>query len=519
METCNARHVRAPRVAPLASCLAAALAFGSGVFSPAHAKAFTERPAIGQLIERLGPLDQVRKPLPLQPSLVTLLEPADSGRHRPAVPTGSTIPVTNCNDDGPGSLRDAIENLAVSGDTIDLTNTGCSTITLTTGSIFMPQADLTLQGPGRSLIIDGNGAYSLRHTGSGTLAIYDLSVVDGRKYLDASYNIDAKGGCVYSFGTAALVGTYLKYCTAATANSSYASLGGAVYGREAVIAVDSTIILGNANGSGLSAGGAVYTPGMATIAYSQIGLSYSSGPTGGVFAPGGLFMKYSSVVNNSGTVAGGLYAAGNIFITNSTIAGNDAGAAGGALFGGVGATGPITLVDSTVSGNTAGAIGGLGLKYSAEISNSTIAFNSETNASNTKYGAGIYTSNTLDLQSSIVSTNTLNHSVSGLLPDDLGGPGVLTGANNAMGLVLAPLDAPPGTLFEDPKLAPLSFNGGLTATHALKPESPVIDAGNNAAGLFVDQRGPGFPRVIGASADIGAFEFDLDDLIFADNFD
>jgi hypothetical protein len=65
----------------------------------------------------------------------------------------------------------------------------------------------------------------------------------------------------------------------------------------------------------------------------------------------------------------------------------------------------------------------------------------------------------------------------------------------------------------------LANNGGLTDTHALSPESPAIDAGNNTAGAAADQRGSGFPRVIGANADIGAFEFDLNDLIFANGFD
>ena len=36
--------------------------------------------------------------------------------------------------------------------------------------------------------------------------------------------------------------------------------------------------------------------------------------------------------------------------------------------------------------------------------------------------------------------------------------------------------------------------------------SPAVDAGSNLAGLSFDQRGDGFPRVVGAQADIGAFE-------------
>jgi hypothetical protein len=79
---------------------------------------------------------------------------------------------------------------------------------------------------------------------------------------------------------------------------------------------------------------------------------------------------------------------------------------------------------------------------------------------------------------------------------------------------------PPDTLHADPHLAPLADNGGPTATHAIAADSPAIDAGNNVAGLDTDQRGSGFARVVGAAADIGAFELAGDgDAIFSDGFD
>jgi Dockerin type I domain len=62
---------------------------------------------------------------------------------------------------------------------------------------------------------------------------------------------------------------------------------------------------------------------------------------------------------------------------------------------------------------------------------------------------------------------------------------------------------PAGT---DPLFGPLANNGGPTATIALRPGSPAINAGSNPAGLTTDQRGLGFTRAFGASVDIGAFE-------------
>jgi hypothetical protein len=62
-------------------------------------------------------------------------------------------------------------------------------------------------------------------------------------------------------------------------------------------------------------------------------------------------------------------------------------------------------------------------------------------------------------------------------------------------------------------LDPLQNNGGPTFTHALSAGSPAINAGDPAFDpsaftppLDFDQRGTGFPRVVGGRIDIGAFE-------------
>jgi Ca2+-binding RTX toxin-like protein len=65
----------------------------------------------------------------------------------------------------------------------------------------------------------------------------------------------------------------------------------------------------------------------------------------------------------------------------------------------------------------------------------------------------------------------------------------------------------------DPLLGPLQDNGGSTFTQALLPDSPAIDVGSNPNNLTTDQRGTGFDRVIGSSADIGAFELNLEEII------
>ena len=58
----------------------------------------------------------------------------------------------------------------------------------------------------------------------------------------------------------------------------------------------------------------------------------------------------------------------------------------------------------------------------------------------------------------------------------------------------------------DPKLGPLRNNGGPTQTMALLAGSPAINAGDNSHAPSYDQRGPGYPRIVGGRIDIGAFE-------------
>ena len=67
----------------------------------------------------------------------------------------ATITVTNTNDSGPGSLRQALR-IANDGDTINFAVTG--TIALTSGGLPVNKS-LTISGPGKDqLSIDGNQA-------------------------------------------------------------------------------------------------------------------------------------------------------------------------------------------------------------------------------------------------------------------------------------------------------------------------------------------------------------------------
>src|SRR5688572_27024831 len=106
----------------------------------------------------------------------------------------ATITVSNCNDSGSGSLRNAIAN-ALSGDTIDMTGLTCNRIVLTSGEIVVPQRSLYLVGRSRSaLTIDGNDASRVfRHAHIGRFRLTQVTVADGR-----APTSQPEGGCIHS---------------------------------------------------------------------------------------------------------------------------------------------------------------------------------------------------------------------------------------------------------------------------------------------------------------------------------
>ena len=85
----------------------------------------------------------------------------------------ATITVTNTNDSGAGSLRQALSD-GNNGDTINFAVTG--TITLTSGELLVDKS-LTISGPGIATVaVDGNTTSRVFHIGSGkTVSIFGLN--------------------------------------------------------------------------------------------------------------------------------------------------------------------------------------------------------------------------------------------------------------------------------------------------------------------------------------------------------
>jgi predicted outer membrane repeat protein len=270
----------------------------------------------------------------------------------------------------------------------------------------------------------------------------------------------------------------------------------------------------------------------------------------------GIVLQDSSVELNDSVVSGNR-SSGNgggisaeqkygVSLANSTVSGNTAGGAGGGIFAKY-----VQLVDSTVSGNSSqGPGGGIAIYgYAAGInaSNSTIAGNAShgttgrgggvyvseyaqasfsncTIAGNSGpaslTGAGIFVHGTaehppasrLALSSTIVAGN-----IAGKYYQNIGADlaMVVIGSNDIIGPVAAEVSLPADTQDCNPSLGVLGFGGGPTPTMPLRAGSCAIDHGL-ANSLANDQRGDGYPRVVGAAADIGAFEYS--EFIFRDGF-
>src|SRR5690349_21818579 len=95
-----------------------------------------------------------------------------------AIPAyATTIAVTNTNDNGAGSLRQALA-IANDGDTITFAVTG--SIVLTTGELLVDKS-ISISGPGASLLaVDGNANGRVFHIGPGTtVTIAGLTIRNG----------------------------------------------------------------------------------------------------------------------------------------------------------------------------------------------------------------------------------------------------------------------------------------------------------------------------------------------------
>lgn len=356
--------------------------------------------------------------------------------------------VINTNDQGEGSLRQAIENANTfaGADTISFggtifTNSTPDTIRLASGQLNLTD-DVTIQGTGTD---------KLRVNGNNLSRVFNLSGTGTEVTIDALTIANGNAGTDNGGGILVNTGSTLKL-TNSTLSDNTAERGGAI---------------------------AIF--GTTTITNSTIDSNEALVGGGGIY-------------NFSDTLT----------LINSTVSNNLANANGGGLTN----TFIANIINSTISGNQANASGG-GITNSAtlNLTNSTIANNTaDADNDGSGDGGGVFKfGGFATVANTIIATN---RDLGGESPDVFGS--IIGNANNLLG-TLEGASGTIGTGSDlvnvDPGLAPLANNGGPTQTHALLSSSAAINAGNNAlipSGVTTDQRGE--DRIKFGTVDIGAFE-------------
>ena len=457
----------------------------------------------------------------------------------------ASFEVTNLNDAGAGSLRQAVldANAAAGPDVITFQSGLSGTILLTTGQLTITDS-VHIQGPGAAVLtVDGNNSSRIFYLynsadAANDVTISGLTLTNGHASQGGA--ISARGddlslqnmvlrdsGALYGGGlfftgnfigeTFDSVGALTILDSAIAGNDADNSGGGVFIGETgADVLVDGTLIDGNTAyyyGGGLAVRSAWHD---VDIIDSQITGNDATGDGGD---GGGLFFD----------AAGEVY----VTVTGTTVSGNEAvDDGGGIVFGDrnePGYTGILVIDSSTISDNSAyyGDGGGLWFDYAfgVEVVNSTISGNYvggtgggvhmqgaagwvyiEHSTITDNYagyaGGGVFLDDeqTAEIDHTIVSGNTSDGGY-----EDVDGSGSLTAHWSLIGDAAAIVSGSDNLDDDSPELEPLADNGGPTFTHMPQSGSPALDAGDPAISgePEFDQRGE--DRIDGV-IDIGAVE-------------
>ncbi|MBR7800709.1 Ig-like domain-containing protein, partial [Undibacterium fentianense] len=398
----------------------------------------------------------------------------------------ATIKVTNLNDSGTGSLRDAIANATGDGgaDTIvfdpALFASGAATLTLTTGELDVDAPDngdhLTIIGPGEKLLtISGNN----------------------------SSRIFAGTGATQNTSSLSLSGMTLTNAKGQVGDSGFG--GGAIsFQYSGSLTLDHVIVTNST--SSTNTGGLSFYKGSLTISNSTFSnntstAQYSAGDGVAIYAHASQISINNTTIsgnsNSEGRFGGGIsiYTENSATLSNVTIANNSIGKSGDLAGGGggisIGGPGVTTITNSTIVGNAFnggdgfnGGGGGLYLRTNAAsvvLKNTIIANNTSTN--NQTIDTDVFIGNNAELSGS-------NNLITSTIGTDSSATNSLTGTITSLGSALGSL----------------AFNGGVVQTISITTGSNAINAGTSTGAPSHDARGLGR----GSSIDIGAYEFNDD---------
>ncbi len=460
----------------------------------------------------------------------------------------ATFTVTNTNDSGAGSLRDALAQTGTNNqpDTIVFDAAVFNvqrTITLTSGELVVPADSSTTMG--QMVTITGTGANLLTISGNSASRVFyldryaqaslsGLTVSGGKAAGTTNPSFDGDGGGIYVYnGILNLNNIVINNNSAVSlgaSNNAKGRGGGIYYNNAQSSTTDNSTFSNNLantnNNSGLGSAVCIcgstpntnnHTITNSSFRSNQIGANFSLSYTVYIILGVNATISNSVIENNAG---GGLSSNSLLTVENTTIRGNSQRAiisdgnltlknstlndnrGEGVLISPISQI--TTITNSTISGNDGNGINILGSM--ANINSSTITLNK---------ASGLFFTGNCNFRNSVFFGNgSSSNSTYDIEQFGIGIPLMGSQGYNIIGTTNGiPIPMPGDQFGVDPLLAPLANNGGQTQTHALMANSPAIDKGNSS-GLTTDQRG--FTRPVdndsipnatgGDGADIGAFE-------------
>jgi hypothetical protein len=238
----------------------------------------------------------------------------------------NTIRVTNTNDSGPGSLREALA-VAKDGDTIDATRL-VGRIVLTSGALQIRQ-NVSITGPGAgNLAVNGNFSFTVFENFASDVTISGFTITD----CNGDGIINHQGGLTVSKSRVVF------------------NAGGGI-SNNATLTITNCTVSGN-DGVGISnRPPTTMAVRNATLTVSNCTISGNSGPNGG------------GIYNAAGCLNQFCLGDAGVTISNSTLSGNSATGYGGAIYNN-GGRASVNVKNSTISGNSAPNGGGIYLESS-----------------------------------------------------------------------------------------------------------------------------------------------------------
>jgi predicted outer membrane repeat protein len=254
----------------------------------------------------------------------------------PVLATAADVQVTNTNDAGPGSLRQAIADVPASG-VIDFSpgvfTAGSNTIALTGELLVGKTITIDASGTSAGVRLTGSGTRLVSVSSAGNLTLKRLTLSQGNSSGAAA---DGFGGALYSEGFIRLEDCTFSGNSAVNYGGAICSFGGLEINRCTI----------NGNTAGLLGGG-VYSAGTGSQSITNSTIAANSAVLfgGGVFHTSSLTLVHATITeNNAGNKGGGVY---NDFVSELTLRSSIV--AGNTAPEGVNFFGPITVSPSNLT--------------------------------------------------------------------------------------------------------------------------------------------------------------------------